>query len=75
MLLQGVQELAQVIADEGVSTGGIVTIALFMGIMILVLIDRIVYMLQSRGIIPKKAGNPNGWKSLRNCMSGTHQRM
>ena len=59
MLFQGVQELAQVIADEGVSTGGIVTIALTMGMVILILIDRIFFMLKSWGVIPgKKAGNP-----------------
>ena len=65
MLFQGVQELAQVIADEGVSTGGVVTIAIVIGTMLLVLIDRIVFMLQSWGVIPKKAGNPNGMGKIK----------
>ena len=66
MLFQGVQDLAQVIADEGMSTGGVVTIALVMLTVSLVLIDRIVFMLKSWGFIPsKKNGNPNGSTKVR----------
>ncbi len=61
MLVQ-VQSVAQLIADEGISTGGIIALALTMGVVILVLIDRIFFMLKSWGVIPgrKKTGNPDG---------------
>ena len=65
MLLQSVQDLAQVIADEGVSTSGVVTIALIMTTFILILIDRIVFMLKAWGVIPSKKSNPNGAEKIK----------
>ena len=59
-----VQEIAQVIAEEGLGVGAMVGIFAAMGAVVVLLLDRLIYMLQQRGIIPKKAGNPNGQVKL-----------
>ena len=54
-----IQEVAQLVADNGLSTGGMIALILSMGVVILILFDRMFYMLKSWGIIRGKKNNPN----------------
>ncbi len=64
MLLQVIQEIAQSVSEEGLPTGGIVGIFLGMAAVSVFMLDRLVFILQSRGIIPTRKGNPNGQHKL-----------
>lgn len=65
MLLQVIQEVAQSIVDEGLGLGGMIWLFGSMSMVVVLILDRLISMLQSRGIIPKKPGNPNGVEKLK----------
>ena len=60
MLLQVVQGIAQDIATDGLSTGGMVGLFTALGVGLILVLDRFYFMLKGWGLIKTKPGNPNG---------------
>ena len=60
MLLQMVQDIAQDIATDGLSTGGVVGLFIALAVGIIFVLDRFFFMLKGWGLIKTKPGNPNG---------------
>ncbi len=65
MLAQSLQGVVQTVATDGLGVGGMVGLFGTMAVVVVLILDRLVFMLQARGIIPKKAGNPNGLEKIK----------
>jgi len=65
MLAQSLQGMVQTVAEDGLGVGGMVGLFGTMAVVIVLILDRLVFMLQARGIIPKKTGNPDGTAKIK----------